>query len=78
MQTGSFEHFLLQAHERGVIDFHLRVVKTADGRTDFYIHPAQVSGDTADFEVAGNFLRRLKVGAGSDRPPDRPLLGSSA
>lgn len=34
-----------------VIDFSLRATKRADGNFEFYIHPANVSGETMDFVV---------------------------
>lgn len=38
-----------------VIDHALRC-EFAEGVVRFYIHPANVSGDTVDFEVRGNVL----------------------
>lgn len=35
-------------------DHTLRVMCGADGRMEFYIHPAMESGDTVDFTVDGD------------------------
>jgi hypothetical protein len=72
----TFEEYLERAENYGVIDFSLRIVRTPQGQLDFYIHPANVSGETGDFAVNGAFVTRLNVGAGSSRKMGSPLLGS--
>lgn len=41
---------------RGVIDFSLRTCRMPDGLVGFYVHPAMLSGETAQFIVNGNAL----------------------
>ncbi|MGH2505841.1 MAG: hypothetical protein ACRDHZ_00240 [Ktedonobacteraceae bacterium] len=40
-----------------VSDHALRVSRDPDGSIRFYIHPANVDGDTVDFYVTGNKLQ---------------------
>lgn len=40
----------------GVIDFSLRATRLQNGVVGFYLHPASVSGETAQFIVEGNAL----------------------
>lgn len=72
----TFEKYLADAEQKGVIDFNLRITRTPEGMLDFYIHPAGQDGETGDFSVSGSFVSRLDHGAGSSRPVMRPLLGS--
>lgn len=43
--------YLAEQVKAGVIDFHLRAQIDAVGNVEFYIHPAHVSGETADFHL---------------------------
>ena len=54
----SFEDYLAGYLNRAVpvIDHSLRAERLPDGRIKFYIHPANVEGDTPDFAVSGNVL----------------------
>ena len=62
----------------GVIDFHLRIVKSPEGLLDFYIHPENKDGETGDFHVSGGFVTRVPGGlcAGSSRQVSSPLVSS--
>jgi|GEM_PF-3216521 len=71
----TFEEYLASAEAEGVVDFHIRIVRTPEGLLDFYIHPQDRDGDTGDFAVAGGVVRRLVHGAGSSRPTNQ-LVGS--
>jgi hypothetical protein len=53
---GTLETYLTMNYDRDVIDHTLRCVKGPNGEVEFYIHPADVSGDTLDFRVTGNIL----------------------
>ena len=63
MTMRKLEQYLRDNIEKGIIDFSLRAaIDDIDRRTGekftrpmvtFYIHPANVSGDTADFIVSG-------------------------
>lgn len=64
----TFGEFLERAYAAGVIDFSLRVVKSPEGLTDFYIHPSDRDGETGDFHVSAAFVTKLPHGAGSSRP----------
>lgn len=64
----TLEGYLKEANAKGVIDFNLRTITNPDGGVDFYIHPSNVDGETADFEVKDETCKRLAVGAGSKRP----------
>jgi len=76
----TFQEYLERAEKVGVIDFHLRIVRTPEGLLDFYIHPQRCDGETGDFTVSAAFVSKIKnhVVAGSSRPVGSPLLGSSA
>lgn len=76
----TIQEYLERAETAGVIDFHLRTVRTPEGKLDFYIHPQGHDGETGDFTVSGSFVSKIKgnVAAGSSRPMGKPLLGSSA
>jgi len=65
MQT--FEGYLKEQNKNGVIDFSLRTMLNPSGGIDFYIHPTGIDGTTADFEVQDETVKRLSVGAGSQR-----------
>lgn len=59
MQPASLEQYLRNGIEcAGIIDYQLRASIAYDGRVVFYIHPDSKDGDTADFEVCGNQLKR--------------------
>lgn len=47
----TLHEYLTENHDRNVIDHALRASVSADGTVTFYIHPANVSGDTLDFEL---------------------------
>lgn len=70
------QEYLERAEQCGVIDFHLRIVRTPEGFLDFCIHPQDRDGETGDFTVSGAFVRKI-ITAGSSRPIGKPLLGSS-
>lgn len=72
----TFQEYLERAEANGVIDFHVRIVRSPQGKLDFYIHPQGKDGETGDFTVAAAFVTKLDVGAGSSRPLSTPLLGS--
>lgn len=59
--------YLTDGLRTGVIDYRLRVLTNPDGKLDFYIHPDGRDGETGDFEVIGNAVVPLDVGAGSGR-----------
>lgn len=73
----TFEDFLMRAESNGMIDFHLRIVRSPEGLLDFYIHPQDRDGETGDFHVGGGFVTRVSGGlaAGSSRRVIR-LVGS--
>ncbi len=58
MRKITFEDYL---NSQGVIDFSLRAQRGMDGLIRFYIHPANCSGDTADFLVFDNSLHQINV-----------------
>ncbi len=53
----SLEQYLREAQADGVIDHSLRIHSDHDGKIIFYIHPANVSGQTCDYKVDGNVLQ---------------------
>lgn len=63
----TLEDYFERAEGAGVIDFALRIVRSPQGKLDFYIHPQNVSGETGDFTVSGGFVSKLDVAAGSSR-----------
>jgi len=73
----TFQEYLERGAQAGAIDFALRIMRTPDGKLDFYIHPHGKDGETADFTVSGAFVSKLSVGAGSKREHGAPLIGSS-
>lgn len=73
----TFEEFLERAEKAGTIDFHLRTVRSPEGKLDFYIHPQGKDGETGDFTVSAAFVTKLNVGAGSSRTLVAPLTASS-
>jgi hypothetical protein len=76
MSQDTFEDYLVRAENAGVIDFHLRIMRTPEGGLDFYIHPQDKDGETGDFKISGGFVVKLEHGAGSSRPSSAPLVGS--
>lgn len=49
--------YLAAERSKGVIDFHIRVAPPrypGDSEIRFYIHPRDVSGDTADYSVSAD------------------------
>jgi len=50
----TLEMYFRRAVATGLIDFAIRAECKEDGRVVFYIHPANASGETADFEVNEN------------------------
>lgn len=78
-EPNTFEEYFDRAEKTGAIDFHLRIMRTPEGKLDFYIHPHNRDGQTGDFTVSGGFVSKIKnnVAAGSSRPADAPLLGSA-
>ena len=73
----TFEEYLERGEQAGVIDFHLRIARTPEGKLDFYIHPQGKDGETGDFTVSAAFVSKLDCGAGSSRTTSPPLSGSS-
>jgi hypothetical protein len=63
----TFDQYLRENMDQGHIDLSLRVVSGPNGEVDFYIHPANASGETLDMTVSGNDLARIpdNHGAGS-------------
>jgi len=59
-QIHTLETYLRTAIMKNIIDFAVRAQRTEDDRIVFYIHPLEVSGETADFEVHGNVLEHNK------------------
>lgn len=57
----TFEDYLRNCMTVGIIDFHIRPKADADGKISFYIHPANVNGDTEDFIVTGNQLTPIQT-----------------
>lgn len=58
VETTLEEYFL--AHQGKSIDFNLRVNYPAEGSGNclsFYIHPANVDGETLDYKVEGNAVK---------------------
>jgi hypothetical protein len=53
----TLEEYFLDNFKNNIIDFSLRATPNLHGGFDFYIHPANVSGDTLDFIVKNNQLR---------------------
>ena len=74
----TFQEYLERGEQVGAIDYSLRIVRTPDGKLDFYIYPTGRDGETADFTVSGAFVMALDAGAGSKRTHGAPLVGSSA
>lgn len=74
----TFEEYLERAAKVGVIDFHLRVLRSPEGKLDFYIHPRDRDGETGDFTVSAAFVSKIGFSAGSSRPTVEPPLGSAA
>lgn len=76
MERDTLQEYFESGEAAGVIDYALRIVRAPNGQLDFYIHPQDKNGETADFTVNGGFVNRLTVGAGSSRPTMTPLVGS--
>lgn len=76
---GDFQEYLERVERAGIIDFQLRIMRTPEGKLDFYIHPEGRDGETGDFTVSGAFVTKIRgnIAAGSSRPMTQPLLGSS-
>lgn len=54
----TLEAYFVRAAAQGIIDFTLRCTHTQEGEgAHFYIHPANISGETLQFVVAENSLR---------------------
>ncbi len=61
MREMTFEQYLRENLERGVIDFSLRA--SGGAATQFYIHPTNVAGETPDYLVIGNELTQVNLQA---------------
>ena len=74
----TFEEYLERAEKAGVIDFHLRIKRTPQGKLDFCIHPQGRDGETGDFTVSAAFVSKIEshLAAGSSRLTVRGLTGS--
>lgn len=57
----TLEQYLKSNCERQVIDHAIRAEIGKDGNPRFYIHPANVSGDTLDFVVTKNQLHPVYI-----------------
>ena len=64
----SFEDYLAGCLNRivPVIDHSLRAERLPDGRITFYIHPANVDGDTPNFFVSRNELTNRDLAGEAD------------
>lgn len=69
MSAPSLAHYFRDAFDRGVIDHAVRAHVHLDGLVTFYIHPANVDGDTLDLEVKACGL------CGADVLRPNPLVG---
>lgn len=67
MHMKTFEKYLAENLERGVIDHAIRVRAGEDGKPVFYIHPQGVDGDTLDFTVDANRLCAFPKPASSEQ-----------
>lgn len=75
--SDTFQEYLERGEKAGAIDYDLRIMRTPEGKLDFYIHPANRDGETGDFTVSGGFVSKLDgIAAGSSRPSGKPMLGS--
>lgn len=78
MNPMTLEQYLKSNCERQVIDHAIRAEIGKDGNPRFYIHPANVSGDTLDFVVTKNQLHPVYVLGGmqelADANPMTPEL----
>lgn len=63
----TIEAYFERAETDGVIDFHLRIMRTQGGKLGFYIHPQNKNGETGDFTVSGTLVEKIKnnLAAGS-------------
>lgn len=57
----NLETYLRENCRRNAIDHSIRAMCDDAGNVSFYIHPANVNGDTLDFAVNGNELLPLSV-----------------
>lgn len=56
----TLEAYFVRAAAQGIIDFTVRCTHTQEGEgAHFYIHPANISGETLQFVVAENTLRNV-------------------
>jgi hypothetical protein len=53
----TFEEYLKNNVNGGIIDFRIRASFNAHDEITFYIHPLGFNGDTLDFIVEGNELK---------------------
>lgn len=76
MKANTLHDYFERAEKAGVIDFHLRIMRTPEGLLDFYIHPSNQAGETGDFAVIGEFVAQLPdgVGAGSSRKAESRIV----
>lgn len=72
----TLQDYFERAEVSEIIDFHLRIIRSPEGKLDFYLHPQNRDGETGDFTVSGGFVSKLNVGAGSSRAMAKPLIGS--
>lgn len=74
----TLEQYLKTNCSAGVIDHSIRAEIAKDGNPRFYIHPANVSGETLDFVVTKNQLHPVYVWDGmqelADANPMTPEL----
>ena len=70
MNDDTIQEYFDRAEAKGIIDFHLRIIRNPDGLLDFYIHAQSGDGETADYTVSGAFVTKIRdgLGAGSKRP----------
>lgn len=67
------ESYLHRYIRNQVIDFSLRAQVMSDGSVSFYIHPANVDGQTLDFYIEGNTVSLRRVTGASVASPQGKL-----
>ena len=54
----TFEQYLKENYESGIIDHSIRAEAKSNGDVTFYIHASNYDSDTLDFQVRGNCLSK--------------------
>ena len=65
MRRITFEDYLRENAERGIIDFSVRAYARPNTQVTFYIHPAGKDGDIPDFAVHDNKLTQINMTEGA-------------